>query len=181
MHQPDKHAAKKSMTPPPLVVFPNATLRQLSAPIVDFTRAAELASMLKETMRQYDGAGIAAIQVGVPEQIFVLDQQAATEDGKPQPTVYVNPEIEPVGTAFIAMTEGCLSFPLIFTEVRRPKKVRVKAVDENGKSFEVTASGFFARALQHEHDHLIGKLMIDHVGPVKKDIIKRKMRSSRRE
>ena len=127
---------------------------------------------MAETMYAAPGVGLAATQVGEGWQIFVVD--CAAEGEASDLRVFVNPEIlELEGTT--SFEEGCLSFPGAREEVERAEKVRVRAQDREGRWFELVAEGLLAIAIQHEYDHLHGVLMIDHIGPLKKRLLHRKM------
>ena len=136
----------------------------------------ELVRDLIDTMFSLNAAGIAAIQVGRYERIFIIDGMVATGEEGADPLVFINPEIVETGGGLAVSEEGCLSFPGVFVEIRRPRSAKVRALNVEGETFEVESDGLFGRALQHEHDHLTGKLMIDLVGMVKKEVIKRKMK-----
>jgi len=90
--------------------------------------------------------------------------------------VLINPELVETGRGLAVAEEGCLSFPNVFVDIKRPRWAKIRALDGDSKQFEVDGDGLFGRALQHEHDHLTGRLMIDLVGMVKKEVIKRKMK-----
>jgi peptide deformylase len=161
----------------PIVRFPDPQLRQSSAQIeaVDDDLRQLIADMA-ETMVAAEGAGLAAIQVGAPLRLFIVDGHVAGgAEGAPA-KVFINPEIVEISAEEQTGDEGCLSFPNIFVPVKRGMRARVRATDLDGQMFEAEGEGLFARALQHENDHLNGKLLIDQVGPVKREIIKRKLR-----
>jgi peptide deformylase len=161
----------------PILRFPNPRLRQMSKPVEVFDDAlAALVADMKDTMYLAEGAGLAAIQVGEPVRLFIIDPEVAGRTAEEPPLVLVNPELVAISEEEQTGDEGCLSFPGIFVPVKRGQRARVRAQDVQGKSFEVEGEGLFARALQHEFDHLSGRLLIDMVGPVKRQIIKRKMR-----
>jgi peptide deformylase len=126
--------------------------------------------------RCVSGAGLAAIQIGVPMRLFIIDGAVAGGDEGAPPKVFINPEIVEISPESQTGDEGCLSFPQIFVPVKRGMKARVRAMGLDGETFEAEGEGLFARALQHETDHLNGRLLIDQVGPVKREIIKRKLR-----
>ncbi|MGD0673819.1 MAG: peptide deformylase [Polyangiaceae bacterium] len=127
---------------------------------------------MAETMYAAPGVGLAATQVGEPWQLFIVD--CASEGEISDLRVFVNPELlELVGTK--SFEEGCLSFPGAREDVERAERVRVRAQDQYGRSFELDAEGLLAIAIQHEYDHLQGILMIDHLGPLKKRLLHRKM------
>ncbi|MDI1475629.1 peptide deformylase [Polyangium sp. y55x31] len=153
--------------------YPDPRLRQKALPVERITPEIErLIDDMAETMYAAPGVGLAATQIGEPHRIFIID--IAAEDEPSNLMVFVNPEIlskvgEEVGT------EGCLSFPGVSEDIKRATEVRVRAQGRDGKTFELTADGLLAVAIQHENDHLDGVLMIDRVGMLKKRIIQRKM------
>ena len=154
--------------------YPDPKLREKAKPVASVTpEIKKLVEDMAETMYAAPGVGLAATQIGEPHRIFVID--TATEDEPSQLRVFINPEILERHDA-ITWEEGCLSFPGITEEIDRAAKVRVRALDENGKAFELEAEGLLAVAVQHELDHLDGVLMIDHMGMLKKRIVDRKMR-----
>jgi peptide deformylase len=157
--------------------FPDPKLRQRSAEVAgvdDDLR--QLVADMAETMAAAEGAGLAAIQVGAPVRLFIVDGHVAGgAEGSPV-KVFINPEILEISDEAQTGDEGCLSFPNIFVPVKRGMRARVKAMDLDGNTFEAEGEALFARALQHETDHLNGRLLIDQVGPVKREIIKRKLR-----
>ena len=153
--------------------YPDARLREPGKKVE--TISAELRQLIDdmaETMYAAPGCGLAATQIGAPWQVFVVDCAA---DGEPSDLrVFVNPEILST-EGLVASEEGCLSFPSAREEVERAEKVRVRAQDQSGQWFELEAEGLLAIAIQHEYDHLQGVLMIDHLGPLKKRLLHRKM------
>jgi peptide deformylase len=157
--------------------FPDPRLRQTSQPVTRFDEElANLVSDMKDTMYLAEGAGLAAIQVGEALRLFIIDPEVAGRTAEEPPLVCANPELISMSEEQQMGDEGCLSFPGVFVPVKRGLQARVRAQDLAGKTFEIEAEGLFARALQHETDHLSGRLLIDMVGPVKRQIIKRKMR-----
>jgi len=136
----------------------------------------QLVKDLIDTTYSLNAAGIAAIQVGRLERIFIIDGKVATGDEAAEPLVFINPEIAETGKGQVVAEEGCLSFPGVFTEIKRPRWAKLRAINVEGQEFEAEGEGLFGRALQHELDHLTGRLMIDLVGMVKKEVIKRKMK-----
>ena len=153
--------------------YPDARLREPGKKVE--TISAELRQLIDdmaETMYAAPGCGLAATQVGAPWQVFVVDCAA---DGEPSDLrVFINPEILSTD-GLVSSEEGCLSFPSAREDVERAEKVRVRAQDLSGRSFELEAEGLLAIAIQHEYDHLQGVLMIDHLGPLKKRLLHRKM------
>lgn len=126
-----------------------------------------------ETMRHAGGAGLAANQVGVPLRVMVVD--VGIHEGKEDLVYFINPEYT-LQEDEMVQEEGCLSIPKIFERVKRPARVAVKALDREGKPFELEGYEFMAKALSHEIDHLDGVLFIDRLSPIRRDIVKRKIR-----
>ena len=159
-----------------IVKFPDPKLREATFPVAEITDDIRtLVSDMTETMYALNAAGIAAIQVGRLERIFLIDGPVATGDEKSDAVVCINPEIVETGRGLAVSEEGCLSFPGVFVEIKRPRWSKIRATNLAGETFELEGEGLLGRALQHEYDHLTGKLMIDLVGMVKKEMIKRKM------
>lgn len=161
------------MTIKPLVLLPDPVLRQKSAPVERFDADLDafIADML-DTMYDAPGIGLAAIQVGVPRQLLVID--LAGKDEAPKPQVFINPEIMATGDGVSVYEEGCLSIPDYFADVERPDTVTVRHLDAKGKEHVTEASGLLATCLQHEIDHLNGVLFIDHISKLKRDMVVRK-------
>ncbi len=160
-----------------IVTYPDPRLREPTfevKAIDDDVR--KLVQDLTDTMYAQNGAGIAAIQVGRFERIFLIDGRVATGLEEAEPVVFINPEVVETGKGISVSEEGCLSFPGVFVEIKRPRWAKLRAMSLAGEIFEHEGDGLLGRALQHEHDHLTGKLMIDLVGAVKKEMIKRKMK-----
>jgi peptide deformylase len=153
--------------------YPDARLREPGKKVETITpELRQLIDDMAETMYAAPGCGLAATQVGALWQLFVVDCAA---DGEPSDLrVFVNPQILSTEGA-VESDEGCLSFPGAREEVERAEKVRVRAQDVEGRWFELEAEGLLAIAIQHEYDHLQGILMIDHLGPLKKRLLHRKM------
>ena len=157
--------------------FPDSRLRQKSAEVTEIDdHVRQLVSDMAETMVASNGAGLAAIQVGAPHRLFIIDGHVAGGAEDAPPVVFINPEIVEISKECQTGDEGCLSFPGIYVPVKRGMRARVRALDLEGNAFEIEGEALFARALQHETDHLNGRLLIDQVGPVKREIIKRKLR-----
>lgn len=159
----------------PIITLPDPILRQISAPIErvddDLRRLVE---DMFETMYAAPGVGLAAVQVGLPRRLLVLD---ATEEGEERrPLAMINPEILALGEAKRSYEEGCLSIPDVRVEIERPASVRVRFLDLEGRPQELEADGLLATAIQHEIDHLDGRLIIDFLSRLKRDIIVRKFK-----
>ena len=154
-----------------ILEFPDERLRNVAAPID--TIDAELQTLIDdmiETMYDARGIGLAASQVDEHRRLIVID---VSED-QSQPLVLINPEYTPIGDEQQPMQEGCLSIPEYYAEVPRYLKVRLKAQDRNGDAYELEADGLLAHCIQHEHDHLQGKLFVDYLSPLKRDRVMKK-------
>jgi len=166
----------------PIVKFPDPRLRQTTVPVTAVTdEIRKLCADMADTMFAANGAGIAAIQVGVKERIFLVDAGVAGGREEDPPIVFINPEIVELSEETITTDEGCLSFPGVYVPIKRSVRAKVRAVDLDGKIFEMEREGLCARAFQHEADHLNGKLLVDFVGPLKREMIRRKMKRAARE
>jgi peptide deformylase len=162
-----------------IVTFPDPLLRKVSTAVERVDPALlELADDMLETMYAAPGIGLAAIQVGVPKRLIVLD--VSGDDEEPQPLTLINPEILTRGEEPRLHEEGCLSIPDFRLEIERPASVRVAYIDRAGARRELAAEGLLATALQHEIDHLNGKLIVDFLSRLKRDIVVRKMRKQAR-
>ncbi|TAV87770.1 peptide deformylase [Rhizobium leguminosarum] len=161
------------MTIKPLIILPDPVLRQLSKPIerVD-SDLQRLADDMLETMYDAPGIGLAAIQIGVPRRMLVID--IAREGEEKQPQIFINPEIVKSSDERSVYEEGCLSIPDYYAEVERPAVVSVKYLDRNGKEQTVEADGLLATCLQHEIDHLNGVLFIDYISRLKREMVIKK-------
>ncbi|MGZ3425472.1 MAG: peptide deformylase [Polyangia bacterium] len=160
----------------PIVKYPDNFLRQATAPVAavdDETK--KLVADMVETMYSKNGAGLAAIQVGSNKRIFIVEASVAGGDENDHPVVFINPTIEWLSNETETSDEGCLSFPGIYVPIKRSLRARVRATGLDGNEFVAEGEGLYARAIQHENDHLINKLLIDYVGPIKRQMIKRKM------
>ena len=167
---------------------PDPMLRHISTPVehVDDEMRALIADMF-ETMYDAPGIGLAAVQVGVPKRLLVMDLQEPSdpddETSPPvrQPRVFINPEIIAHSDSEVPYTEGCLSVPDQYAEVMRPDHIRARWLDENGAAHEEDLDGLLAICLQHEMDHLEGILFIDHLSTLKRDMVLKKLAKARKE
>ena len=159
-----------------ILEFPDPRLRTKAQPVEQFDAAlSQLIDDMFETMYAAPGIGLAATQVNVHRRLLVMD----ISESKSQPLVFINPQILTSDGIEIS-EEGCLSVPQIFEEVQRAERVRVRAQDRHGKVFEQDLDGLAAVCLQHEMDHLEGKLFVDYLSSLKRDRIRRKLDKSRR-
>lgn len=161
-----------------ILEFPDPRLRKKAVPVtvVDDALRRTIDDMF-ETMYAAPGIGLAATQVNVHKRLLVLD---VSED-KNQPMVFINPEIEVLDPVTQGYEEGCLSVPGYYEEVCRPRRIRVRALDRNGAAFELEAEGLLAVCLQHEADHLDGKLFVDYLSSLKRQRIKSKLQKEQRQ
>jgi peptide deformylase len=159
----------------PIITLPNPLLRKRSAAVerID-AELGKLADDMLETMYAAPGVGLAAVQVGVPRRLIVID--AAKEDHPSAPLVLVNPEIVALGQDVRLHEEGCLSIPDERIEIERPASLTVRFLDRDGKPQELAADGLLATVIQHEIDHLNGKLIIDYLSRLKRDIVIRRFK-----
>ena len=169
----------------PIIETPDPLLRRISQPVeaVDDDLRKLIADMF-DTMYAAPGIGLAAIQVGVPKRVLVIDLQEPEEEGGDavrDPRVFINPEILEASDTFQVYSEGCLSVPDQYAEVERPDRVRARWLDEKGDTHEEELDGLLGICLQHEMDHLEGILFIDHLSRLKRDMVLKKLAKSRKE
>jgi len=157
----------------PILEYPDPRLRKKAKPVVTVDdHIKRLVDDMFETMIDSHGIGLAASQVDVHQRVIVMDLM---EDGS-QPRVFINPEIEVLNDTTEPYDEGCLSVPGFYETVARPSNVMISALDREGKPFKEKASGLLAICIQHEIDHLEGKLFVDYLSPLKRQIIRKKMK-----
>ncbi len=164
----------------PIIMIPDPLLRQVSAPVetVD-TALLKLADDMLATMYEAPGIGLAAVQVAVPKRMFVID--VADDDEGPRPLVIINPELVATGSTLRMHEEGCLSIPDVLVEIERPSSCTVRYIDRAGKQQTLEADGLLATAIQHELDHLNGRMIIDFMSRLKRDMVIRKFKKIARE
>ncbi len=159
-----------------LVIWPNDTLSQKCSDVTQeefgSNELKDLVASMFDIMHKNHGIGLAAPQVGLLKNVFVVDV-GQSYDIKPK--VFINPAIITQSDNKSSLDEGCLSFPAISQSVQRNKDILVEAKDIDGKTFQEKASNLYAHVLQHEYDHLVGKTIYSYMGAVKKDIVKRKI------
>jgi peptide deformylase len=157
--------------------YPDPRLHKVAAPVTVFDdRLEQLAKDMAETMYDAPGVGLAATQVDVHERLVVID----VTDDKSGLTVFCNPELVWASDEKLVYDEGCLSVPGIYDGVERPARVKVKAQDIKGEWFEVEADGLLAVCIQHEMDHLVGKVFVEYLSPLKRNRIKTKLQKEER-
>lgn len=154
-----------------ILVYPDKRLRQRAEPVTVFDQALKtLVADMAETMYAAPGIGLAAIQVDVPLRVVVMDLSEEKNDLR----VFINPEIEPL-EGHQEFEEGCLSVPGVFASVERVERVRVRARDVDGEPFELEADGLLSVCIQHEVDHLDGKVFVDYLSRMKQDRVRKKL------
>ena len=160
-----------------ILEFPDPLLRTVAKPVqkVD-DKIQRLIDNMLETMYEAQGIGLAATQVNVHRQVIVID----LSEQKDSPLVLINPSIEVLDDEVFDYQEGCLSVPGFFEEVSRPANIKLKALGRDGKLFELVPDGLLAVCIQHEIDHLKGKLFVDHLSALKRNRIKQKIKKDRR-
>jgi peptide deformylase len=165
----------------PLVILPDPLLRVVSAPVTEADGATKaLIDDMFETMYDAPGVGLAAVQIGITQRIVTMD--ATRGDDAKQPLALINPEIIWSSDTLSEYEEGCLSIPEFYGVVTRPAKVGVRFIDLDGKVLEREMEGLQATVIQHEIDHLNGRLFIDHLSRLKRDrVIKKFQKQARRE
>jgi len=152
--------------------YPDPRLHTVARPVqqVD-ARIRQLVDDLLQTMYAADGVGLAATQVDIHERVLVMD----TSEAHDTPLVLINPEIVSASVEMALNEEGCLSVPTIYDRVERPARVRVRALGRDGEPFEFDAEGLAAVCVQHEMDHLLGKVFVEYLSLLKRDRIRTKM------
>ncbi|WP_348756198.1 peptide deformylase [uncultured Aquincola sp.] len=162
----------------PILRYPDPRLHTVAKPVKEVdNRIRQLADDMLETMRASDGVGLAATQVDVHERVIVMD----TSETHDQPQVLINPEIIERSTEMMLGDEGCLSVPSIYDKVERHARVKVRALGRDGQPYEFEAEGLTAVCVQHEMDHLMGKVFVEYLSPLKRNRIKSKMLKKTRE
>jgi peptide deformylase len=178
----DKHAYLRRMALLPILEVPDPRLKTISTPVETFDDGLKkLVSDMFETMYAAPGIGLAAIQVGVPKRLLVIDLQEE-KDGETikNPRVFVNPEILDPSEEHSTYSEGCLSVPDQYAEIDRPAKIRARWQDMDGTVHEEAMDNLMATCLQHEMDHLEGILFIDHLSRLKRQMVLKKIEKARK-
>ena len=162
-----------------IITVPNEILKKISEPVEKVSNnEKKLINDLFETMYKFKGIGLAAVQVGILKRILVID--VSTKDEKKNPLSFINPTIRKVSDETSIYEEGCLSIPETFIEIERPKICEVEYIDIDGKKRNLKCDGLLSTCLQHEINHLDGKLIIDHLSKLKKDMIIKKISKSKK-
>jgi peptide deformylase len=161
-----------------ILCYPDPRLHTVAKPVTQFDEALRaLVADMTETMYDAQGIGLAATQINVHQRVVVID----TSEERNQPLVLINPEITWASEERVKGEEGCLSVPGIYDGVERSVAVKLKAADEHGKVREIDAEGMLAVCMQHELDHLMGKVFVEYLSPLKRNRIKTKLLKAKRE
>ena len=162
-----------------IITVPNEILKKISEPIVNVgINEKKLINDLFETMYNSKGIGLAAVQVGILKRVLVID--VSSKDEKKTPMSFINPVIKNLSDETSVYEEGCLSIPETFIEIERPKICEVEYIDLDGKKKTIKCDGLLSTCLQHEINHLDGKLIIDHLSKLKRDIIIKKISKTKK-
>jgi len=162
-----------------IITVPNEILKKISEPIVNVgVNEKKLINDLFETMYNSKGIGLAAVQVGILKRVLVID--VSSKDEKKNPMSFINPVIKNLSDETSVYEEGCLSIPETFIEIERPKICEVEYIDLDGKKKMIKCEGLLSTCLQHEINHLDGKLIIDHLSKLKRDIIIKKISKTKK-
>jgi peptide deformylase len=157
----------------PILEYPDPRLKKVAQPVSEFgPRLRQLVADMAETMYAAPGVGLAATQVDVHERVIVID----TSEEKDALIAFINPEIVASSDELVICEEGCLSVPGIFEQVKRPARVRVSAQDADGNRFEKDCEGLLAVCIQHEMDHLTGKVFVEYLSWLKQERIRTKLK-----
>ena len=163
----------------PIITLPDPILRTKSSALEQVDDATRrLIDDMLETMYDAPGVGLAAIQVAVPKRLLVCD--VSDKDDERRPLALINPEIVRLGDKTRVYEEGCLSIPDVMVDIERPTSVKVRYIDRDGKPQELDADGLLATVIQHEMDHLDGKLIIDFLSRLRRDMVVRRFKKSAR-
>ncbi|MGD0191119.1 MAG: peptide deformylase [Rhizomicrobium sp.] len=158
----------------PILIAPDPRLKALSEPVKSVDSAVtQLAEDMLESMYAANGVGLAAVQIGVPRRVLVMD--LSKKGGEKEPKIYINPKILWTSEETAICEEGCLSVPDIWEEVERPAQIRAQYFDLDGKTVSLEAEGLLATCLQHEMDHLEGVLFVDHISRLKRAMAMKKL------
>jgi peptide deformylase len=162
----------------PILEFPDPRLRTVAKPVTVFDESLQtLVKDMTETMYAAEGIGLAASQVDVHKRVLVID----VSEEKDSPRTFINPTFEVIEQELQDYDEGCLSVPGFYETISRPRRVLIKAQDETGEAFELEADGILAICIQHEIDHLEGKLFVDYISKLKRDRIRGKLEKAHRK
>src|ERR1700760_1075667 len=167
------------MTARPIITAPDPRLQAVSVDVDTVDDAIrQLVDDMAESMYAADGIGLAAVEVGVPKRVVVIDLDQ--KEGKKNPRAYINPKILWASDEIAVYEEGCLSVPEIYDDVERPARIKAEYLDLDGKRVEIEADGMLATCLQHEMDHLEGVLFIDHLSKLKRAMLLKKLAKAKK-
>ena len=167
------------MTELTILLHPDPRLKTVCTPVTNIDDSIKkLCLDMIDTMYKYSGVGLAAPQVGILKRVVVMD---CSDEGEKNPTILINPEVIEISEEDSVFEEGCLSIPDIREEIKRPSSVRIKFTDIKGVLTEYWFKDLWATCIQHEIDHLNGKLFIDYLGPIKRSFITKKMKKLKKE
>jgi peptide deformylase len=162
----------------PILRYPDPRLHTVAAPVAEVDeQVRQLVDDMLQTMYESDGVGLAATQVDVHRRVIVMD----TSEQRDEPRVLINPELVKISDEMMVGEEGCLSVPTIYDAVPRHARVTVRALGRDGQPYEFDAEGLTAVCVQHEMDHLLGKVFVEYLSPLKRERIKTKMLKKARE
>jgi peptide deformylase len=160
----------------PVVIWPDPRLREPTVAVTTVDDSVrELYRDLCDSMYAENGLGMASLQIGDNRKMFIVEPKLAGRAETDPPLAFINPEVLEVSDEQQDSEEGCLSFPDIYIKVKRPMRAKVRALGIDGNMFEIEGEALLARCLLHENDHLTGKLLVDFVGPLKRQMIKKKL------
>jgi peptide deformylase len=164
----------------PIIIAPDPRLKAVSQPVpaVDAGVKALVREMM-DSMYAAKGVGLAAVQIGVPKRVIVMD--LGKKEGKKEPKIFINPKILWVSEEMVVCEEGCLSVPEIWEDVERPARIRAEHLDLDGRLVTFEAEGLLATCLQHEMDHLEGILFLDHISRLKRAMALKKLAKAKRQ
>jgi peptide deformylase len=158
--------------------YPDQRLHTIAKPVASVdARIQQIVADMAETMYEASGIGLAATQVDIHERIIVID----TSEERDAPMVFINPELIWASPEKKSWREGCLSVPDFFDEVERPERIKIKSLNQEGQFFELEADGLLAVCLQHEMDHLQGKVFVEYLSPLKRSRISLKLKKRAKE
>ncbi|CAJ0819997.1 MULTISPECIES: peptide deformylase [Ralstonia] len=161
-----------------ILQYPDPRLHKVAKPVAEVDdRIRKLVTDMAETMYEAPGVGLAATQVDVHERVITIDVSETRDELR----VFINPEIVWASDERKVWDEGCLSVPEIYDKVERPGRVRVRALNEKGETFELEADGLLAVCIQHEMDHLMGKVFVEYLSPLKQTRIRSKLKKHQRD
>jgi len=158
--------------------YPDPRLQTVAKPVAQVDeRIRQLVDDMLETMYDAEGVGLAATQVDVHERVIVID----TSEDRDDPRVLINPELVATSDEMVFADEGCLSVPAVYDKVERHARITVRALNRAGETYQFDAEGLLAVCVQHEMDHLLGKVFVEYLSPLKRERIKTKMLKKTRE